>query len=96
MRSQLHNDHVTSWAADNAVLDGIQTLGSLLAQGKLLVTDRCSTFLAEVTEYEWDSKAAEDGKDEVVKRDDHAMDAGRYAVQSTVGQWHYEIYGLPV
>ncbi len=94
MRSQLHNDQITSWAADNAVLDGIQTLGSLLAQGKLLVTDRCKIFLAEVTEYEWDAKAAEEGKDEVVKRDDHAMDAARYSVQSTIGQWHYDIYGL--
>lgn len=94
MRSQLHNDKITSWAADNAVLDGIQTLGSLLAQGKLIVTDRCKMFLAEVTEYEWDEKASEDGEDKPVKRDDHAMDAARYAVQSTVGQWHYDIYGL--
>ena len=94
MRAQLHNDRTTSWAANNTVLDGVQTLGSLLAQGKLLVTDKCVTFLAEVTEYEWDSKAAEEGEDAVVKRDDHAMDAGRYAVQSTIGQWHYEVYGL--
>ncbi len=94
MRSQLHNDNITSWAADNTVFDGIQTLGSLLAQDKLVVTDRCELFLAEVTEYEWDSKAAEEGKDEVVKRDDHAMDAGRYAIQSTIGQWHYEVYAL--
>ncbi|WP_449278008.1 PBSX family phage terminase large subunit [Leucobacter sp. GX24907] len=94
MRSQLHSDNVTSWAADNAVLDGIQTLGSLLAQGKLLVTDRCETFLAEVTEYEWDAKAAEEGEDAVVKRDDHAMDGARYAVQSTIGAWQHEVYGL--
>ncbi|WP_449281241.1 PBSX family phage terminase large subunit [Leucobacter sp.] len=94
MRSQLHHDGTTPWAAKNDVLKGIQTIGSLLAQGKLLVTDRCKLFLAEVTEYEWDAKAAEEGKDEVVKRDDHAMDAARYAVQSTVGQWHYEVYGL--
>lgn len=94
MRSQLHHDGTTSWAADNAVLDGIQTVASLLAQGKLLVTDRCTLFLEEVTEYEWDEKAAEKGEDAVVKVDDHSLDGARYAVQSTIGQWHYEVYGL--
>ena len=94
MRSQLHHDGISSWGADNAVLDGIQTLASLLAQDKLIVTDRCEIFLAEVTEYEWDSKAAEKGEDAVVKVDDHAMDGARYSVQSTIGQWHYAIYGL--
>lgn len=94
MRSQLHHDGTTSWAADNAVLDGIQTVASLLAQGKLIVTDRCTLFLEEVTEYEWDEKAAEKGEDAVVKVDDHSLDGARYAVQSTIGQWHYEVYGL--
>lgn len=94
LRSQLHHDNLTSHAAKNDVLKGIQTLGSLLAQGKLLVTDRCVLFLEEVTEYEWDSKAADEGEDAVVKRDDHAMDGARYAVQSTIGQWHFDIYGL--
>lgn len=50
MRSQLHTDQLTTWAADNTVLDVIADLGNLLQQGKLLVTDRCKTFLAEVTE----------------------------------------------
>ncbi len=94
MRSQLHHDGVTSCAADNAVLDGIQTIASLLAQDKLIVTDRCKVFLTEVTEYEWDAKAAEAGEDAVVKVNDHAMDGGRYSVQSTIAQWHYEVYGL--
>lgn len=94
MRAQLHTDQLTTWAADNTVLDGIADLGNLLQQGKLLVTDRCETFLAEVTEYEWDQKASTEGRDEVVKRDDHAMDAARYAIRSTIGQWQHEIYAL--
>lgn len=94
MRAQLHADQITSWAADNAVLDGIADVANLLAQGKLIVSDRCELFLAEVTEYEWDEKASDEGRDEVVKRDDHAMDAARYAIRSTVSQWHHEIYGL--
>ncbi|QIK64160.1 PBSX family phage terminase large subunit [Leucobacter viscericola] len=94
MRAQLHSDNLTSWAADNTVLDGIANIANLLSQDKLIVTDRCKTFLAEVTEYEWDAKASEEGKDEVVKRDDHAMDAARYAVRSSIGSWQYEVYGL--
>lgn len=94
MRAQLHNDQITSWAADNAVLDGIADVANLLSQGKLIVTDKCVTFLAEVTEYEWDEKASDEGRDEVVKRDDHAMDAARYAIRSTIAQWQHEVYAL--
>lgn len=94
MRAQLHADSVTSWAADNTVLDGIADVANLLAQGKLIVSDRCETFLAEVTEYEWDEKASDEGRDEVVKKDDHAMDAARYAIRSTIGQWEPIIYAL--
>ncbi len=94
MRAQLHADQITSWAADNAVLDGIADVANLLAQGKLIVSDRCELFLAEVTEYEWDEKASDEGRDEVVKRDDHAMDAARYAIRSTIAQWQHEVYAL--
>ena len=45
MRAQLHTDQLTTWAADNAAIDGIADLGNLLQQGKLLVTDRCRMFL---------------------------------------------------
>lgn len=94
MRAQLHADQLTPWAADNSVLEGIANISNLLAQGKLVVSDRCETFLAEVTEYEWDEKASDEGEDAVVKRDDHALDAARYAIRSTIGQWQNEIYGL--
>lgn len=94
MRAQLHTDQLTTWAADNTVLGGIADLGNLLQQGKLLVTDRCKIFLADVTEYEWDQKASTEGRDEVIKRDDHAMDAARYAIRSTIGQWQHDVYEL--
>lgn len=94
MRAQLHTDRITPWAADNTVLDGIADIANLLAQGKLIVTDKCVTFLAEVTEYEWDEKASDEGRDEVVKRDDHAMDAARYAIRSSIGQWQHVVYAL--
>lgn len=94
MRAQLHTDQITSWSADNTVLDGIADVANLLSQGKLIVTDKCVTFLAEVTEYEWDEKASDECRDEVVKRDDHAMDAAHYAIRSTIGQWQHEVYAL--
>ena len=37
--------------------------------------------------YSWDEKAAEKGEDKVVKKDDHLIDAGRYALLTTRGQW---------
>lgn len=94
MRAQLHSDNLTPWAADNSVLDGIANIANLLSRDKLIVSNKCKTFLAEVTEYEWDEKASDEGRDEVVKRDDHAMDAARYAIRSTIGQWQHEVYEL--
>ncbi|GAA1786997.1 hypothetical protein [Leucobacter iarius] len=37
---------------ESPALVGIADVANLLAQGKLIVSDRCETFLAEVTEYE--------------------------------------------
>ena len=87
LAAQLRADGRTTWPADNAVIEGIQDVSNLLSADRLVVSNRCTGFLAEVTEYEWDSKASEAGIDQVVKLDDHYMDAGRYGVRSTAGQW---------
>ncbi|KKI18771.1 hypothetical protein XM48_10610 [Leucobacter sp. Ag1] len=94
MRAQLHDDGITPWQASNDVLKGISDVSNLLAQDRLIVSDRCEVFLSEVTEYEWDAKASEEGDDAVVKKDDHALDAARYAIRSTVSQWKPLVYGL--
>lgn len=91
MRAQLHQDGITPWAADNAVLEGIATISSLLQQQRLIVTDRCHRLRSEITEYEWDATATENGTDSVIKRDDHALDALRYAIKSTTAQWRPHI-----
>jgi len=75
------------WHADHAVSAGIATIGNLLDNDQLLVTDRCTGWQSEVTEYQWSDKATEKGEDEVVKVDDHYLDAGRYIAHSTKNIW---------
>lgn len=87
LAAQLRADGQPTWPADNDVIPGIQDISNLLANDRLVVSDRCTGWLSEVTEYEWDSKASEAGLDQVVKDNDHYMDAGRYGIRSTAGQW---------
>jgi PBSX family phage terminase large subunit len=68
--------------ANNDVYNGIQTLSSDLRNGKLLVCSECKNTIREIESYVWDIKAAEKGDDEPVKKNDHCVDALRYAVAS--------------
>ena len=88
LKVQLHADgtrNVTD--ADNDVAYGIRTVASLLGTGDLLVSDRCTGFLAEVSGYSWDPKATEKGEDKPIKTADHSLDAARYAVATTESVW---------
>ena len=91
MHMQLHQDlrgtGLSPWPAVNDVLPGIKTVANLLGAGQLIATDRCAGFLSEVTEYRWDAKATDEGEDEVVKEDDHSLDASRYIIHSTANYW---------
>lgn len=93
MRVQLHNDlrgtGLAPWPADNDVLPGIQTIANLLDgdNPRMVVSDRCTGWQSEVTEYRWDEKATDEGDDEVVKEDDHYLDGGRYITHTTKGYW---------
>lgn len=86
-RVQLHQDGVTAQEADNDVSRGISLLATLLAQGQLLVSDRCQGFITEAPGYSWDPKATEDGKDKPIKVADHSLDGGRYAITTTEALW---------
>jgi len=66
--------------ADNDVEEGIKKMTSEMADGNLFVKDCCPNLIREIEGYVWDPKAAEQGYDEPLKRDDHAIDALRYAV----------------
>ncbi|MGB3413165.1 MAG: PBSX family phage terminase large subunit [Microbacteriaceae bacterium] len=86
-RVQLSKDGLVSTQANNEVLYGIRLVTSLLQSGQLLVSDRCTGWLKEVTEYVWDSKATEKGEDKPLKANDHSMDAARYAIATTESIW---------
>ena len=73
--------------ADNAVLDGISLMSSLLANGQLLVHKSCTHLVGQLQSYAWDEKAAAHGEDKPVKKDDHAVDGGRYGLMTTRGTW---------
>lgn len=66
--------------ANNEVLDGIQMMTSEMQKGNLYVLDKCKNLIREIETYVWDKKASEKGDDEPCKRDDHAVDALRYAI----------------
>lgn len=61
--------------ANNAVLDGIAITDQMLHSGRIKVCEDCKGTISERQMYRWDDKAK---KDEVVKENDHAMDAMRY------------------
>lgn len=73
--------------ASNDVIDGIQFVQQLLDghEGRLFVHRSCSNLIREFFSYLWDPKAQARGEDEVIKENDHALDALRYALYT---MWH--------
>ena len=65
--------------ADNAVLDGIRDTASAMQVGKVKITKRCKSWIAEAQGYIWDDSQTEDRP---VKVNDHAMDDTRYFVKT--------------
>ena len=87
-RLQLFSDGVHNVApAHNAVLPGIRTISSLLATELLQVADSCRHLIKYLPGYAWDPKATAKGVDQVLKVDDHEVDALRYAVYSSRALW---------
>lgn len=72
--------HVTH--ANNAVEDGIQIMTSEMKKGNLFVCEECVNTIREIESYVWDPKLAAKGEDAPMKKDDHSIDALRYAIAS--------------
>ncbi|MDG4832414.1 phage terminase large subunit [Solwaraspora sp. WMMD1047] len=88
LRLQLHEDGMTSAAADNSVLDGIRLMSSLLGNDQLKIHRSCKGLIEEIPGYSWDDKAIErDGSDAPIKADDHSIDAARYAIKTPEVLW---------
>lgn len=66
---------------------GISTLASLLAEGQLVVSDRCKGLIGEFPSYVWDPKASAIGEDAPIKVNDDHLDALRYVVATTENTW---------
>ncbi|MGW8374277.1 PBSX family phage terminase large subunit [Streptomyces sp. ODS28] len=75
--------------AHNDVLDGIRSTATTLDSGLLRVHRSCAGLLDELPAYAWDPDASEKGEDKPIKRDDHSVDALRYAVHSTSHEWRH-------
>jgi PBSX family phage terminase large subunit len=72
--------------ANNDVIDGIRFVGSLIAQGDLMIVDKCKNLIKEIESYVWDSKSVRLGEDKPLKQRDHAVDAMRYVLYSHFGK----------
>lgn len=71
--------------ADNAVLEGIRVVSTLMGNRKLRVHRKnCPKLLEEVGGYVWDEKAALSGIEKPVKDRDHALDALRYYCKTVI------------
>ncbi|MGW2724813.1 PBSX family phage terminase large subunit [Streptomyces sp. NPDC001492] len=89
--AQLRRDRLTPTPANNAVLDGIRTMSSLLSAGKLLVHSSCKGLINEMPGYAWDDKAAEKGEDKPIKVADHGIDSTRYVTYTTRALWQRQL-----
>ncbi|WP_300733677.1 PBSX family phage terminase large subunit [Pseudomonas sp.] len=88
LRTQLAADDQPTWKADNSVLNGIADVSNLLATDRIIFARETTYDLVdEITEYSWDERKQAIGIDEVLKENDHFMDALRYAVRSTRAVW---------
>jgi len=65
--------------ANNDVFNGINFMVSEVQKGSILICEACENMIREVESYVWDPKKSEKGYDEPLKKDDHCIDAARYA-----------------
>lgn len=89
--TQLHQDGLVPAQGDNAVLDGIRCVASLLGRNKLKVHSSCQGFINEIPGYSWDPDKAAKGEDAPIKADDHSLDAARYATFTTQSAWRSDL-----
>jgi len=78
--------------ADNEVDSGLRTVASTMTLGMKRVHEGCENYRREVGTYSWNKKVAETtGVEEPVKKNDHAMDADRYATKYMFQPWRLGI-----
>ncbi len=79
LKIALRNADLPVLDANNDVLLGIKTMSKFVGGKNLVVQKACSTLIEQMQSYAWDPKAADRGEDKPIKKDDHIVDALRYA-----------------
>lgn len=75
--------------AKNDVLLGIKIVSKFIANLNLVIHRTCNTLLEHIQSYAWDPKAADRGVDQPVKKNDHILDALRYACATAFPQGEF-------
>ena len=70
---------------NNDVSNGIQEVTKYINAGYLIIHDSCTETLKEFESYSWDDKS---DKDEVIKENDHHMDAIRYFIYTIARRYN--------
>lgn len=73
---------------NNDVLNGIQEVTKYLNAGYLLIHESCKRTIKEFESYSWDDKPTADGKDQVIKENDHMLDAIRYFIYTIARKYN--------
>ena len=83
MINELRKQKIMAIGARTNVVEGLQTVESAINRGKLYVY-HAPNLIKEMSGYVWDEKAAAQGEDKPVKKDDHHCDALRYVVMAKI------------
>jgi hypothetical protein len=70
--------------ADNDVIEGIQTVATMLATGRLRINRACTNLIGQIHTYCWDANAAKRGEEKPLKVNDDAVDSLRYGLHSNI------------
>lgn len=70
---------------NNDVINGIQEVTKYINAGYFMIHDSCTETKKEFESYSWSDKPSADGKDQVIKENDHHMDLIRYFIY-TIGR----------
>jgi PBSX family phage terminase large subunit len=75
--------------ANNDVLLGIKICSKFIGGKNIIIQKGCTILREHLQSYAWDPKAAERGEDKPVKKNDHILDALRYAVCTAFPQGEF-------
>ncbi len=76
--------------ANNDVLLGIKIVSKFIAGKNIVIHKSCTTLRDHIQSYSWDPKAADRGEDKPIKKNDHILDALRYACCTAFPQGEFD------